>query len=97
MSFYFFSVAWISKHGFICHVLLAFFLVVTSHGAQAANKETTTIDVGAIVDFNSRIGKEQRAAMEIAARIFKNGSMDRKLSLYFQDSRNEPLIAASSG
>ncbi|XP_024024754.1 glutamate receptor 2.7 isoform X1 [Morus notabilis] len=99
MSFDFInSVASTSKLGsLMCHVLLiAFFLInITSHGTQATNKKATT-NVGIIIDFDSRIGKEQRAAMEIAAQNFNNSSKGHKLSLYFHHSKSEPLMAASS-
>ncbi|PON57403.1 Ionotropic glutamate receptor [Trema orientale] len=52
--------------------------------------------VGAIIDVNSRIGKEQRAAMEIAAQNFNNNSKNHELSLYFQDSRKERATSSVS-
>ncbi|XP_034893800.1 glutamate receptor 2.7 isoform X2 [Populus alba] len=76
------------------------FLVVTSflvttlpHGAEDINDSKVT-NIGAIIDVNSRTGKEERTAMEIAVQKFNNGSPNHKLSLYFQDSRSSPLQAA---
>lgn len=80
---------------FIFHVLLTF-LLVTSYGAQASNEKKVT-NVGAIIDVDSRIGKERKAAMEIAARNFNDRSKNQKLSLYFQDSTGAALEAASNG
>ncbi|KAF4388853.1 glutamate receptor 2.7 [Cannabis sativa] len=81
------------------HVLLVFLLITTYYGAQAegTNEENIT-NVGVIIDLNSRIGKEQKAAMEIAALNFNHNSKNKnhKLLLYFQDSIKEPLKAASS-
>ncbi|XP_011027731.1 PREDICTED: glutamate receptor 2.9-like isoform X2 [Populus euphratica] len=76
------------------------FLVVTSflvttlpHGAKDINDSKVT-NIGAIIDVNSRTGKEERTAMEIAVQTFNNGSPNHMLFLYFQDSRSSPLQAA---
>ena len=78
--------------GIIIHLLL----VSYSYGAQASNNQKV-VNIGVIVDFDSRIGREQKAAMEIAARSFNDSSTNYKLLLNFQDSRREALRAASSG
>ena len=95
MPFSFISVGKLLTLGFIFQVLFVF-LLITTFKAQAANEEKIT-NIGAIIDVNSRIGKEQKVAMEIAARNFNNSSKKQKLSLHFQDSRRETLIAASTG
>ena len=57
----------------------------------------TNIDVGAILDVNSQVGKQQKAAMEIAAQSFNNYSSSLNISLHFRDSLRNPLQAASAG
>ncbi|XP_024024752.1 glutamate receptor 2.4-like [Morus notabilis] len=71
--------------GFFFRILI-FFLLKTSYGAQPAYNNEKVTNIGAIVDITSRIGKEQKVAMEIAAQNFNNKSKNHKLSLYFQDS-----------
>ncbi|PON77900.1 Ionotropic glutamate receptor [Parasponia andersonii] len=97
MPFSFISITKLPTLGFIFNVLFFSLLITTtSYGAHAANEEKVT-KVGAILDVSSRIGKERKAAMEVAARNFNNSSKSHKLSLRFQDStREEPLTAASS-
>ena len=54
-------------------------------------------NVGAIINVNSRIGKEQKAAMEIAAESFNDQSNTHELVLHFRDSGREPFLAATAG
>lgn len=54
------------------------------------------INIGAIVDVNSRIGKEQKVAMEIAAENFNNTVQNYKLSLHFQYPEKDPLQVGST-
>ncbi|KAL5774342.1 hypothetical protein ACOSP7_011899 [Xanthoceras sorbifolium] len=54
------------------------------------------INIGAIIDVNSRVGKEEKVAMEIAVQDFNNASQNHKLSLHFQDRERDPLRAASA-
>ncbi|XP_022715797.1 glutamate receptor 2.7-like [Durio zibethinus] len=72
------------------------FLLFLIHGTEAANiKNVTETRIGAIIDANSRIGKEQKTALEIAVGNFNfNNSRNQKLSLYFQDPGREPFKAA---
>ncbi|KAJ6423652.1 hypothetical protein OIU84_024596 [Salix udensis] len=51
------------------------------------------IVIGAIIDMSSRIGKEQRAAMEIAVEDF-NGTGNQTLVLHIKDSQRDPVRAA---
>ncbi|KAI4306413.1 hypothetical protein L6164_029692 [Bauhinia variegata] len=53
------------------------------------------ICIGSIIDDNSRIGKEQKVAMEISAQIYNSTSKTHNLSLYFQNPTNEPLRTIS--
>ena len=49
--------------------------------------------VGLIIDVNTRIGKEERIAMEIAAQNYNACSKTHKLSLYMED----PFRVSSAG
>ena len=78
-------------------VLVCYFLfILLPHGGQASYKNQV-INIGAIVDVNSRIGKEELTAMKIAAQNFKKDSMSRKVSLDFLDSSRDPQQVASAG
>ncbi|KAJ6364278.1 hypothetical protein OIU76_029260 [Salix suchowensis] len=74
-------------------VVACFLVTILPHGAKHNNDRRVT-NIGAIIDYNSRTGKEMRTAMGIAVRKFNNGSPNHKLSLKFQDSRRSPLQAA---
>ncbi|KAL6197224.1 hypothetical protein ACLB2K_032833 [Fragaria x ananassa] len=75
--------------------LLVHLFIILSNGVAAQNDISVT-NVGAIVDFNSRIGREQKAAMEIAAESFNNKSNTRKLLIHFRDSEGKPFLAGSA-
>ncbi|XAR66534.1 hypothetical protein NMG60_11012806 [Bertholletia excelsa] len=92
MSFQLLSVNKTSKltfflPGLIC-VLLAF-----SCGFVRPD-EVDTIRIGAIIDSNSRIGKEQKVAMQIAVQNFNNTSTRHKLDLHFHFPGPGPLRSA---
>ncbi|KAF9683637.1 hypothetical protein SADUNF_Sadunf04G0034600 [Salix dunnii] len=74
-------------------VVTCFLVTILPYGAKHINDSKVT-SIGAIIDYNSRTGKEMRTAMGIAVRKFNNGSPNHKLSLKFQDSRRSPLQAA---
>ncbi|KAJ6767000.1 IONOTROPIC GLUTAMATE RECEPTOR [Salix purpurea] len=74
-------------------VVACFLVTILPYGAKHVNDSKVT-NIGAIIDYNSRTGKEMRTAMGIAVRRFNNGSPNHKLSLKFQDSRRSPLQAA---
>ncbi|XP_050287178.1 glutamate receptor 2.9-like [Quercus robur] len=63
--------------------VLIFFLLIVFHGAEANNINVTR--VGLIIDVNTRIGKEERIGMEIAAQNYNASSKTHKLSLYMED------------
>ncbi|KAL1327228.1 hypothetical protein HN51_037299 [Arachis hypogaea] len=60
-----------------------------------ANGDNKVISIGAIIDVNSRIGKEQLVAMDIAAQSYNNTSKTYKLALHFQNPTMNPLKATS--
>jgi len=73
-------------------------LVLTNgYQDEATNVGNQVISVGAIIDVNSRIGKEQQLAMEIAARSYNSTSKTYKLALYFRNSTKDPLRAITLG
>ncbi|XWS15812.1 hypothetical protein CRYUN_Cryun34aG0033700 [Craigia yunnanensis] len=90
------SVNKVSRSYLLFPLLIASFVLVLIHGAEAANiKNVAEIRIGAIIDANSRMGKEEKTALEIAVGNFnKNNSRNQKLSLYFQDPGREPYKAA---
>ena len=79
-------------------LILISFLLSFSHGDEAANTTNEVTNIGAIIDVSSRIGKEEKIAMEIAAESFNNHhSESHKLSLYFQDPGKDLLRVVSTG
>ncbi|XP_052876029.1 glutamate receptor 2.5-like isoform X3 [Gossypium arboreum] len=79
----------------ITFVFISLFLV-SSYGEKTGNK-VTNYNIGAIIDVDSRIGKEEKAALEFAVQSFNNDvSNNHKLSLYIQNSRRNPLLAATA-
>ncbi|KAF7840355.1 glutamate receptor 2.7-like [Senna tora] len=70
-------------------------ILIRTDGGEATNGDNKVIRIGAIVDSNSRIGKEQQIAMEIAAQNYNNTSNTHKLALYFQNPTNEPFTTTS--
>ena len=72
-------------------------LLVFSYGEETTNDNKLT-NIGAIIDVESRIGREEKTALEIAVQGFNsNDSNNHKLSLYIQDSGRNPLQAATAG
>lgn len=84
------------KLGPFAPVLIIYLLIVISHGVGANNSRNVT-NIGAIINANGRIGKEQKTAMEIAAENFNNRSKTHKLILHFRDSGRDPFRAAYAG
>ncbi|GMY37617.1 glutamate receptor 2.7 [Fagus crenata] len=66
-------------------LLIFFLLIIVSYGAVEANNINVT-GVGLIIDVNTRIGKEEKIAMEIAAQNYNTTSKTHKLSLYIHNS-----------
>ncbi|KAJ8761107.1 hypothetical protein K2173_000786 [Erythroxylum novogranatense] len=78
-----------AKVRFSCVVVATLFLALP-HGAQA----TEITNIGAIIDVNSRIGKEEKTAMKMAVRKFNNDATERNLSLHFKDSQGGSIKVA---
>ncbi|KAE9613558.1 hypothetical protein Lal_00016054 [Lupinus albus] len=75
--------------------LLIPFALINGYQAKATNADSKVISIGAIIDINSRIGKEQQVAMDIAAQSYNNTSNSYKLALYFQDLSNDHFKATA--
>ncbi|KAM1485101.1 hypothetical protein TB1_036035 [Malus domestica] len=76
-------------------MVIIYLLIILPYGVEA-DSSTNVTNVGAIINFSSRIGKEQKTAMEIAAESFNNLSKTHKLILHFRDSGRDPFLAASA-
>nr|POE69762.1 glutamate receptor 2.2 [Quercus suber] len=72
------------RRSWVLFSVLILFLLIDSCGAEANNNNVTC--VGLIIDINTRIGKEEKIAMEIGAQNYNTSSKTQKLSLYIQDS-----------
>ncbi|XP_027348334.1 glutamate receptor 2.7-like [Abrus precatorius] len=75
--------------------LFIYFLFIDGHQAEVTNGDSEVVSIGAIIDVNSRIGKEQRVAMNIAAQNYNNTFKSYKLALYFQEPNKEPVRPTS--
>ena len=95
MSFQLLSVNRTSKLTFSLPGLICILLAFSCGFVRADDVETTRI--GAIIDSNSRIGKEQKVAMQIAVQNFNNTSTRHKLDLHFQFPGPDPLRSAYAG
>ncbi|KAM3748291.1 hypothetical protein ACB098_05G097300 [Castanea mollissima] len=75
-------------------LFILFLLPHGHHGAQANSYKNKEINIGAITDVNSRIGKEEQTAMEIA--VQNEAPEGRSVSLHFLDSNRDPQQVASA-
>ncbi|KAK3039912.1 hypothetical protein RJ639_027747, partial [Escallonia herrerae] len=73
-------------------VLMNSLLILSHHGTAIATQKTASI--GAIIDTSTRVGKEVKVAMRIAARNFDNSSEHHKVALHFGDPSGDPLQSA---
>ncbi|KAI4296859.1 hypothetical protein L6164_036779 [Bauhinia variegata] len=71
------------------------FVIINGSCRGQATSRDRVISIGAIIDADSRIGKEQKVAMEISAQNYNNTSKTHNLSLYFQNPTKEPLRSIS--
>ncbi|KAL5774348.1 hypothetical protein ACOSP7_011905 [Xanthoceras sorbifolium] len=91
------SIAYVNTGSRPWLIVLAFisFFFILSCGDEAGDSYKLT-NIGAIIDVNSRVGKEKKVAMQIAVQDFNNAYQNHKLSLHFQDGERDPLRAASA-
>ncbi|KAJ0081248.1 hypothetical protein Patl1_10590 [Pistacia atlantica] len=90
------SVNTVSKLCLFYLVLFNFRFFLTCHGVEAANSDTGVTNVGAIIDENSHIGKQEITAMNIAVQSFNSNSRNHKLSLHIRDHGRDPFQAATA-
>ncbi|KAL6203074.1 hypothetical protein ACLB2K_026778 [Fragaria x ananassa] len=83
----------VQRLGILFPLLIIYLLFNLSYAVEAQDEKSIT-NVGAIIDVDSRIGKQQKAAMEIAAENFNNQSKTDELILHFRDSGRDPFLAA---
>ncbi|WOG88184.1 hypothetical protein DCAR_0207418 [Daucus carota subsp. sativus] len=78
---------------FLLHI---FFLLFLSYGSSAASADATrTTIIGVVIDEDSRVGKDQKTAIKIAAENLS--STNHKLIFHFRNiSSGNPLQAATS-
>ncbi|XP_059665851.1 glutamate receptor 2.7-like isoform X2 [Cornus florida] len=75
------------------HVFISILLFL-SHGFTA-EADKVIIQIGAIIDVDSRFGKEQKMAMKIALHNFNKKSKLHKLSLHFRNSGSDDPIRSA--
>lgn len=74
--------------------ILLFLLVSSVLNRSYGDKKV--IPIGAILDVNTRMGKEQQVAMEIAVQNYNNTSKTHNLALYFRNSTTKDPFAVTS-
>ncbi|BAT74446.1 hypothetical protein LR48_Vigan01g113100 [Vigna angularis] len=79
----------------LSYFLLLSFVLITCCQVEATDGDSKVISVGAVIDVNSRIGKEQLVAMELAAQSYNTTSNTYKLLLQFQLPTKDPFIPTS--
>lgn len=77
--------------------LFIFFVLVNCYQGEATNGDNKVISIGAIIDVNSRVGKEQLVAMDLAAQSYNNTSKSHKMALHFQEPTKDPFRPTSLG
>ncbi|XP_054779161.1 glutamate receptor 2.7-like isoform X1 [Prosopis cineraria] len=75
--------------------LLISCVIFHGYGDESTKGDTEVIRIGAIIDVNSRIGREQQIAMEIEAQNYNNTSKTHKLALYFRNATKEAFRVTS--
>ncbi|KAL2321095.1 hypothetical protein Fmac_030064 [Flemingia macrophylla] len=80
---------------FLCKFTFRLLGLAVGSEFEATNRDNKVISIGAITDVNSRIGKEQFVAMELAAQTCNKISMTYKIDLHFQEPTKDPFRLAS--
>ncbi|KAJ0969162.1 hypothetical protein J5N97_022039 [Dioscorea zingiberensis] len=79
-----------------CHTVLK--MISSIAGREIVVRDATSVEgqsIGAILDYGSRLGREEKVAMEIAIGDIKNLT-NEGLVLLPRDSKGDPLLAASA-
>lgn len=87
-----------SLHLFFFPLLLLLSVKATANGSfiNATEKDLVAGVVGAIVDQDSRLGKEEKIAMEMAIKDFYEKT-NQRFHLHIVNSQNDPVQAAFAG
>ncbi|KAJ6925967.1 hypothetical protein NC651_010416 [Populus alba x Populus x berolinensis] len=83
----------VRKPCFLFSVLISI-LVIFSNGVEAEIRINKVTNIGAIIDVNSRIGKEEKTALEMAVQDFNDISTNHELSLHLRHPGGDPLQVA---
>lgn len=86
----------VRKPCFLFSVLIST-LLIFSNGVEAEIRTNKVTNIGAIIDVNSRIGKEEKTALEMAVQDFNDISTNHELSLHFRHPGGDPLQVAYAG
>jgi hypothetical protein len=81
-------------------IFICGFLCTTQNLCNAAHKDESVVNIGVILDYNSRVGKVAKTALEIAAEDINRDTrlpIGSRLVLHFRDSRGEVVVGASAG
>ncbi|KAL5720663.1 hypothetical protein ACHQM5_013308 [Ranunculus cassubicifolius] len=78
------------------HFFLFSTLVYLFHGVKISAQDNI-MNIGAIINVNSHIGREEKVSMEVAVQMFNNkASIRNKLVLHLSDSGGNPLQAIAA-
>ncbi|CAI9782036.1 unnamed protein product [Fraxinus pennsylvanica] len=84
-----------SKVSSLSSLVLASF-VFTFCLSLAVQADNSVTNIGAIIDVDSRVGKEQKIAMIMALQNFNNNSSNHRLNIYFRNASKDPVQAIST-
>ncbi|XP_058197502.1 glutamate receptor 2.7-like isoform X1 [Rhododendron vialii] len=73
---------------------MIFLLVILSLGSVDVAADNMVTNIGGIINHNSRIGKEQKTAMDIAVHNFNKRSTMHYLAVHYHKLGGDPLLAA---
>ncbi|CAI9783706.1 unnamed protein product [Fraxinus pennsylvanica] len=85
----------VSKLSCFSSLVLAYFLFTFCFGLVVEADKSVT-NIGAIIDVDSRVGKEQKTAMILAVQSFNDNSRNHRLNIYFKDTSKDPVQAVST-
>ncbi|CAA2954889.1 glutamate receptor -like [Olea europaea subsp. europaea] len=84
-----------SKLSRLSILVLAYFLFSFCSGL-VVEADSSVTNIGAIIDVDSRVGKEQKTAMTLAVQNFNNNSRNHRLNIYFKNTSKYPVQAVST-
>ncbi|CAL1388436.1 unnamed protein product [Linum trigynum] len=77
-------------------LIAVFYLFLCRGTAGGSSNSRSAVGIGAILDVGSRVGREEKTAIEIALHNFntKSSNTRHNFSVYFRDPQSDPLKAA---